>query len=631
MDIEALRKVEEVYLETGAVKETADRCGISEVKARRILITLGRWSSPASERVRELFMQGCSTDQIAEKLNLTVKAVEAYLPYRKGLYGADGKSADAIRGELYRSRKNNAAENMRKMEESMMDSSRSWEEIRKQRIEEEKKRFTEEDYKSLIFNENDEVDIQLDREGVSFSMESNAVYRLRFELEDTDDISASEKKLAKVEHSISRDVLVPGTMSLHRMHYMIQRLFGWQNSHLHHFSLNQDDFDLVTAGRFGPYADLCGTLFRFPDEDTTDQYWDDDYDESISFRNWLKRKYAHFTLNRSIGDTWVGGQMKLKEFREMNPQITDDMFLVDVQEEIQSMIGMDNLSERVCIKELFAPKSKRQSVRVWKGEFVSCLQDVKEKWKGVDQKEMTEAMEQLGKWRSSYSDWKQAVWTHPDETKKLVQKRYHMSMEKLLQEHKEAIESWLYALLPVFEDCNPAILPCFERINYAYDYGDNWHVRISLIEVYRAQIGEEYGSLGAAFDAHPTSVHITAKDVGLEESDLTDTSDIDEGPWLLLSAFGRKEAVERYRYFDSDDQEVDEALRQQLAIVHVKDTPICVSADGLNVLDDCGGVGGFIDMLKTIYGKDKEESANMRAWANGLGWTGRKTKPENMV
>lgn len=58
---------------------------------------------------------------------------------------------------------------------------------------------------------------------------------------------------------------------------------------------------------------------------------------------------------------------------------------------------------------------------------------------------------------------------------------------------------------------------------------------------------------------------------------------------------------------------------------------MCVAADGLKVVDDCGGLHGYLNMLRTINGDDKEESNDMKVWARGLGWTGRKSKPENML
>ncbi len=37
--------------------------------------------------------------------------------------------------------------------------------------------------------------------------------------------------------SITRDILIPSDMPLHNLHYAMQKLFGWQNSHLRSFYL----------------------------------------------------------------------------------------------------------------------------------------------------------------------------------------------------------------------------------------------------------------------------------------------------------------------------------------------------------------------------------------------------------
>ena len=87
------------------------------------------------------------------------------------------------------------------------------------------------------------------------------VYRLRFDLvssflygADEDlDMSDEEReeflRLAKAKRGISRTVLLPGEMTLHAMHYMILRLFGWQNEHLHRFAIPKDVFDGLTGGK----------------------------------------------------------------------------------------------------------------------------------------------------------------------------------------------------------------------------------------------------------------------------------------------------------------------------------------------------------------------------------------------
>lgn len=56
-----------------------------------------------------------------------------------------------------------------------------------------------------------------------------------------------------------------------------------------------------------------------------------------------------------------------------------------------------------------------------------------------------------------------------------------------------------------------------------------------------------------------------------------------------------------------------------------KHTPVCIHKDGVFVLDDVGGLGGFADFLGNIYESDsKEEQAEYRAWAQSLGWSTRK-------
>lgn len=59
--------------------------------------------------------------------------------------------------------------------------------------------------------------------------------------------------------------------------------------------------------------------------------------------------------------------------------------------------------------------------------------------------------------------------------------------------------------------------------------------------------------------------------------------------------------------------------------------PICVRADGVNVLDDVGGIYGFIDMLETIHGNRLALADEKREWAREQGWTGRLTKVGNML
>ena len=62
------RAVIQGYLDTGSVKRAADLAGVSEVKARRILLTEGLWFSDNSIRVGHYFEQGLSSKEIADEI-----------------------------------------------------------------------------------------------------------------------------------------------------------------------------------------------------------------------------------------------------------------------------------------------------------------------------------------------------------------------------------------------------------------------------------------------------------------------------------------------------------------------------------------------------------------------------------
>ena len=68
----------------------------------------------------------------------------------------------------------------------------------------------------------------------------------------------------------------------------------------------------------------------------------------------------------------------------------------------------------------------------------------------------------------------------------------------------------------------------------------------------------------------------------------------------------------------------DELLDAEGTVL-TKHKPVCIHKDGIFVLDDVGGLHGFINFLKEIYeSEDKEERSNHRAWAQSLGWSERK-------
>ena len=105
--------------------------------------------------------------------------------------------------------------------------------------------------------------------------------RLHLELVDrylADDQQRMMKRYGEsiTGYTIERDILIPSDMPLHNLHYAIQKLFGWQNSHLRRFELTDADYDRLTGGTVRGWADLVGTLFQPPSEGEADLFWDDE-------------------------------------------------------------------------------------------------------------------------------------------------------------------------------------------------------------------------------------------------------------------------------------------------------------------------------------------------------------------
>lgn len=255
MDKEIIR----AYKQLKSVKMVARALGVSVVKVRRTLITAGLWRSKRGDAYLDLLHKGLTPDEIAKKHGVSPKAVEAYMPYTHGSYGGTDKSYTALVSDLYRKRKRYALS--RQISRSYSDNT------------------------------------ETERKGCRKYMEnSNECKALHLHLElDLGGLSKPQltilEKCGNVKEGISRDVIVPSSITLHALHYLIQQLFGWQNSHLHHFALPQEAFTMLTDGKFANWKKLCGIYFQMPNTKDPNRFWDDDYDGKVSFRSWLSSKY----------------------------------------------------------------------------------------------------------------------------------------------------------------------------------------------------------------------------------------------------------------------------------------------------------------------------------------------------
>jgi hypothetical protein len=164
--------------------------------------------------------------------------------------------------------------------------------------------------------------------------------RLRLELKedylsDRDQVMLKRYGESTTGNSLVRNIIIPSDMPLHNLHYAIQRLFGWRNSHLREFLLPKEVYDKLTNGTVKGWSDLVGVLFQPPSEGEIDVFWDDDFDPegNISFTSWLRNQY--------IGPYEYGGHFEHPEVAQADVQE-----LLHSRDEVEVRESFQEYSER---------------------------------------------------------------------------------------------------------------------------------------------------------------------------------------------------------------------------------------------------------------------------------------------
>lgn len=175
------------------------------------------------------------------------------------------------------------------------------------------------------------------------------IYPVRLHLELKDDYLSDYHKRMLQRYSestsgdsITRDILIPSDMPLRNLHYAIQKLFGWQNSHLRSFYLPDDVYDKLTSNTVKGWSGLVGILFQPPSEAEDDVFWDDDYEKG-SINVWLKKKYT--------GPYIYGGFMEHPEVARQDIQrLLDRYSMFDVREPFSDYMERAEQDENAKIK-----------------------------------------------------------------------------------------------------------------------------------------------------------------------------------------------------------------------------------------------------------------------------------------
>lgn len=505
-------KIIESYSKTNSVKKTAEKLGTSVIKVRRVLITEGLWSSATSRKILELHEQGLSTQEIAEKLHYTDKNVQAFLPYSRGVYGQEKQSMNSLKSKEYRERNQQAAQ---RQVGYGFDSPRNH-------------------LRNEIIGEGNGSKLK----------ELPIALNLHLEL-NMDDCDEHDKdvlhRYGKMKNAIVRDVIVPADITLHSLHYAIQKLFGWQNAHLHHYAFPEDVFEKVTENSFAKWCRLAGVYFRFPSDEMDDLFWDDNYSADTSIKSWLKSKYKGPYQYGGLGDYYFENQKNVMEFKNGLPSF-------EVRESFEEFMrngGRTNRKERKVVStEEAAIEELRNSIDL--GGDLNCL------------------LERLSLLEFIY----------------LPDKDYPAdSLEDRIAFLEENLNSDIKSWNSILDDIdNNFVLFCkyvdqstirmqaqSHQINYFYDYGDRWEVSITLTKA----------------------------------------------------------------YYQDDIQNFEDINLQKVIATH---SPACVESDGLPVFDDVGGIHGFIDFLSALHSGENEEDKQERLeWARSFGWTGRESKPQNIL
>lgn len=569
---ELYQKIIDTYNETGSVKDTANALNTYPIKVRRVLITEGLWHSKTSDQIGELLNQGLCVSEIAKKLYISEKNVQSFMPYSRGQYGGANRSNEAIRSEEYRERMQIGANNQVNKTEALPKNPDNKIAEQKKTLEKlmvEKEQLLKE--KRAFWNT-----IEADMKRIPIAMEIHLELDMDYLSDEDHEVL---KKYGRMDKSISRDFIVPGSITLHGLHYAILKAFGWQNSHLHCFIPTEEDFRQMTNGnKVSEWIRLVGMYFRFPGDNFEDIYWDDDYEGDISFKSWLKSKYCGPYYYGGTGEYYIPSQIEVEDFKKRYPEILNKS--TDQREWGVTFDGScEELIERSLLASLLKDPSNESDWNSWNSEKEAAIAQIEPELEGS---------------LNEFSTLIQKLYKIQDEINALMQKKEYPDSEVLLpyMDQLDELDSDLDELVLVND---PEPVPALSSLIYRYDYGDDWKIKITCTNAW--------------FD-HSTF----ARD--------------EEGNMLRnKNGFIREKSL----YEDAFGNEITGEFLEKIKTIRKKEKPVCTAWDGMNLVDDVGGIGGFCDFLRAINGDDPEEKQSNKTWAKSLGWTGRMSKPENVL
>ena len=625
MEQELYKRIIAAYKQTGSVDRTAELCNTYAIKVRKVLITEGLWHSKKSDAVNALRERGYSAAEIAETLGMDEKNVQFYLPYTESYLSSD-KSASSTRVRDFRQRERKTAEG--NLFREGQEKEEQWK------------------IQNIPLNEKQKDSVYYDPNRPKRRRRLRELwsgYQLHIELvknayasededamdifDDVEDPSAL-RSLLKTRNGISRDVIVPGKMSLHQLSYAILELFGFMNSHLHHFSLPKALFQQLTEGEISKWTEMCGVYLHVPvEEDFSDLYWDDNYREGKSFKTWRHSKYIGEQLNYAVGETYIDSLRLLNEEmdwvrktmeEEGDNRSFQDLSLEEYKREYVTTGQINMLLERLKVEDLFfLDKLYPEDIEAWRdvmrGKINISLSYLEAFRKTKSFRSLEDAMGVLRTMREDRSALDHAIWIDRNKVKDFYGRNPDTVLEELEGEIQR-MEKQIGDAMHVFD---PPVSPVTDTLYYNYDYGDDWLFRITCKEIYSCYEDDhsEDEEIKAAFRK-------TKKQLGFRDTDTE--KKMEACQW-------GKDYIDDIQFFDFRDRELHNMFYVPLCNSYLENRPVCILTEGLPLVEDVGGPNGFLDFIQKIHGEDQEEATYLRQWARGLGWKEIVPKPNTLL
>lgn len=101
---ELIEEIGDEYLRGASVKELCSNYRFSKRKVTKMLVSAGVYSTDRSREINRLYEAGRSQQEIADLLNVSLQAVNTYLPYEGAIYNTEESSKEAKYQKEYRKR-----------------------------------------------------------------------------------------------------------------------------------------------------------------------------------------------------------------------------------------------------------------------------------------------------------------------------------------------------------------------------------------------------------------------------------------------------------------------------------------------------------------------------------------------